>query len=147
MTMRRVWRRFDEWECHASGMWNRAKRGSVADHLKNAIEFTGDAETYGAWMMHVIREWPVTCEHHLTDLGHNRLAHIGHCAVAMAIGCPENITRAAWALLTQEQRDAANAVAAEALTEWEQLYSARIADDADRGTTQAALWPRAGCLA
>jgi len=44
---------------------------------------------------------------------------VGHAATALAIGCPELITRMAWGRLTQEQQDAANAKAQQAINLWE----------------------------
>lgn len=96
--------------------------GSVKDRdafLIKAIEFTGDAELYGHWMLMVIDEWPYSCEHNLTDLSQNRRAWIGHAAVAMAIQCPEDIVRSAWGKLSRLQQAKANAKADEAIRRWE----------------------------
>jgi uncharacterized protein YjbJ (UPF0337 family) len=37
----------------------------------------------------------------------------------LAIGCPEDIVREAWGMLTDEQRTKANAKAHEAIKQWE----------------------------
>lgn len=97
-------------------MWRRVKTG---DWLQQAIEFTGNAELYGHWMMQVIHLWPFACEHNLTDLSQNRRAWIGHAAVQLAIKCPEHVTRSAWGYLTKEQKDLANAAADKAIEFWE----------------------------
>lgn len=141
--MKKVWHRFDKWECYRHGMWTRAERASSPALLRDAIELTGDAVVYGAWMLHVVREWPVTCEHHFTDKSVNHLAHVGHCAAAMAIRCPENITRSAWAMLTDTQRGEANAAARYAVQEWARLYTTGASGDA--WEEQQELWPR--CIA
>ena len=96
--------------------------GSVKDRksfLEKAIEFTGDAELYGDWMLRVIEEWPNSCEHNLTDISQNRGAWIGHAAVALAIQGPEDIVRSAWAKLWKLQQARANAKADEAIRRWE----------------------------
>ena len=96
--------------------------GTVKDRkkwLQKAIDFTGDAELYGSYMLRVAREWPYSCEHNLTDLSQNRRAWIGHAAVALAIQCPEDIVRSAWSNLTKPQQDQANAKADEAIRYWE----------------------------
>ncbi len=82
-----------------------------------AIAFTGNAELYGEWMRKVVDQWKLSCEHNLTKPGDKR-AWIGHAAVSMAIGCPEDIVREAWGHLTQEQQIAANAKASEAIEYW-----------------------------
>lgn len=100
--------------------------GDVDDrkaHLANAIAFTGDAKLYGSYMMRVIYEWPISCENALTDSSLNQKAWVGHAACAMAIGCPEDITREAWGKLTDEQRLLANKEADRAIREWRHNYA------------------------
>jgi len=89
-------------------------------YLKIAVEFTGDHERYGAAMFQVLQLWPISCEHNLSDKSQNRKAWIGHAACAIAIGCPEDIVRQAWHMLTDEQRVAANKAADTAINQWEQ---------------------------
>lgn len=104
--------------------------GSVKDrkkYLKTAIQFTGDAALYGRWMLKVADKWTKSCEHNLTDLKQNRQAWIGHAACAFAHGIPEDIVREAWSYLTQEQQDAANQKADEAILYWEtEVYGKNI---------------------
>lgn len=93
------------------------------DMLSKAIQFTGDHQLYGSFMQRVVREWPFSCEHNLSDTAQNRRAWVGHAAVALALGCPEDITRQAWHHLTQEQQDLANAEADKAINYWEENYA------------------------
>jgi len=96
--------------------------GSVSnrdEYLQRAIEFTGNAELYGEHMMRVANEWPLSCEHNLTDLSQNRKAWIGHAACALAMQCPEDIVRLAWSQLSERQQIEANAKADEAIRYWE----------------------------
>ena len=87
--------------------------------LQRAIDFTGDHELYGQWMLKVIDAWPFSCGHNLTKRDTNRKAWIGHAAVALAIQCPEDIVRQAWSHLTREQQQLANAKAQQAIEIWE----------------------------
>lgn len=96
--------------------------GSVKDRkswLQKAIEFTGNPELYGSWMLQVADQWKYSCEHNLTKMDTNRKAWIGHAAVALAIQCPEDIVREAWGYLSQDQQDRANMKAQEAIEYWE----------------------------
>jgi hypothetical protein len=86
--------------------------------LPQTIEFTGDHIKYGLAMMRVIREWPITCEHNLTDNSINQKAFIGHCAVCLQLGIPEYITRMAWKYLSKDQQDKANERAQFAIDTW-----------------------------
>ena len=90
--------------------------------LQIAIAFTGNADLYGEWMMKVVDLWPRSCEHALTKAGDKR-AWIGHAAVALAIGCPEDIVREAWAHLTEDQQTKANAKATQAIEYWRSKHA------------------------
>jgi hypothetical protein len=98
-------------------MWDTS--ADRAGDLARAVDFTGDAELYGAFMLEVVRLWPVSCEHNLTEPAQNRRAWLGHAACCMAIGCPEDVTREAWWHLTDQQRTDADQRATEAIQRWE----------------------------
>ena len=120
MKLQRVYRRYQEWEEVDFNMW-----GSVIDKkqwLKKAIEFTSQHKLYGSYMQRVIKEWPISCENALTDYLINRKAWIGHAATALAIQCPEHITREAWGKLSNEQQFLANKEATRAISIWENTY-------------------------
>jgi hypothetical protein len=114
------WFPYWEWEEVAHNMWGESTNRRAA--LQEAVEFTGDAERYGAWMLRVVESMPLACMHNLSKRGDKR-SWIGHAAVAMAIRCPEDIVRQAWAMLTDEQRMAANAKAGEAIEYWRRKYA------------------------
>ena len=110
-----IWHPYWKWEEIGHNMWGDVKRRKT--WLQIAIAFTGDHELYGEWMMRVIDEWPRSCEQNLTKSGDKR-AWIGHAAVALAIGCPEDIVREAWGHLSKDQQDKANAKAQAAIDTW-----------------------------
>lgn len=105
-------------------MWRKiSNEQERAKYLVEAIEFTGNAELYGKWMMEVLDRWPISCEQNLSNSSVNRRAWIGHAAVCIAINCPEDITREAWWKLSQQQQDEANEKATLAIKEWERRYA------------------------
>ena len=116
--MKRIWHPYTLWEDWRAGMWRRVLPDEVERFVEAAVRFTGDAMLYGSFMLRVTREWPFSCEHNLTERAMNRRAWVGHAAACMAIECPEYLTRRAWWMLTQEQRDAADAQATEAIRSW-----------------------------
>ena len=120
MKLDRVWHDIARWEEIDAGMWSDVDDPSL--HLRKAIVFTGDHELYGSYMQRVIKEWPISCENALTDYNLNRRAWVGHAACAMALGCPEDITRKAWGYLTDEQQEMANRQADGAIKAWEFNY-------------------------
>ena len=116
----RVWHPYEKWEEVKFGMWSQVK--DRTGMYKEAVIFTGNHVLYGSYMFRVINEWPVSCENALTDYFMNRKAWIGHAASALAIGCPEDITRKAWKELSYEQQYLANKEASRAIRTWENNY-------------------------
>jgi hypothetical protein len=120
--MKRIWVPIDQWEEIKANMW-----GDVPNRsrwLERAVIFTGNHRLYGRFMQRVVREWPNSCRNALTDANLNRRAWIGHAACALALRCPEDITRQAWGLLTHDQRQMANRQADRAIHAWELRYLA-----------------------
>ena len=117
---KRVYHPYTEWEEVSHNMWGDVE--GEKEWLERAIEFTGNHQLYGSFMMRVISEWPVSCENALTDYNINRKAWIGHAAAALAMQCPEHITRKAWKHLSYEQQYLANEEASRAIRTWENNY-------------------------
>lgn len=117
---KRIWHPFHKWEEVQFNMWGKVE--NRRDFYEKAIIFTGNHKLYGSYMIRVVNEWPVSCENALTDYYMNRKAWIGHAACALAIGCPEDITRQAWKELTYEQQYLANTEASRAISSWENMY-------------------------
>lgn len=118
--LKRVWRPVETWEEISFNMWGEVQNRK--DALRRAIIFTGNYRLYGRYMFRVIVEWPNSCVNALTDYTLNRRAWVGHAACALALRCPEDITRAAWGHLTDEQRALANGQASRAIQAWEDAY-------------------------
>lgn len=120
--MKQKYHHYTKWEDYQNGMWRKVKREDEVKMLQTAIEFTGDHTRYGKSMQRVIKEWPIACEHNLTDFNINQKAFIGHCAVCLELGIPEYIVRSAWGKLTDEQRLLANKQAELAINKWHNEY-------------------------
>lgn len=102
-------------------MWRKPENREAM--LLEAVQFTGNAEAYGKAMLRVIEEWPVSCEHNLSNITQNRKAWIGHAACALERGFCEDVVRSAWSHLSQRQRDEANEKARQAIERWEQCQN------------------------
>lgn len=120
MKLSRVYRRYQDWEEVKHNMWGHVE--DVKLYLEKAVLFTGNHKLYGAYMERVSLEWPISCENALTDMNINRKAWLGHAACALAINCPEDITRKAWRYLSDEQQINANAEAERVISKWELNY-------------------------
>jgi hypothetical protein len=110
------------WEDYKSGMWRKLERKEEDAFFTKAIEFTGNDELYGHWMLEVTKQWPISCENNLTDQSKNQRAWIGHAACSFGFNCPEYITRRAWWELTENQRILANNRADYAISIWTKKY-------------------------
>lgn len=120
MKLKRVWVPIESWEELQWNMW-----GEVSNrqrYLERAVIFTGNHRLYGRYMNRVVQEWPNSCLNALTDQSLNRRAWIGHAACALALHCPEDVTRQAWGVLNHEQRLLANRAADRAIQSWEMRY-------------------------
>lgn len=122
MEMKRIYHHYTKWEEVEAGMWKKYNSYIEEQFFIKAVEFTGNVELYGEWMLRVIDAWPISCEQNLSCGGMNRQAWIGHAACCLAIKCPEHITRLAWWQLPKEIQDAANAKADYAIKIWEQRH-------------------------
>jgi len=137
MKFKRVYHDYRTWEETHHNMWGESR--NPKNDLAKAIEFTGDHALYGGYMMRVVKEWPISCENALTDTNINQKAWVGHAAVALALGIPEDITRKAWGNLTDEQRFLANQKAARAICYWRTSY--RKDKDLHQDMGGPLLWP------
>lgn len=122
MTIKKIWHNYLKWEDYQNGMYATISGDDRKEMLKKAIEFTGDHEFYGLYMLDVIEKWSIACEQNLTDIRINRLAWLGHAACCLAFGCPEDITREAWGYLTEEQQVKADAEASKVILIWESRH-------------------------
>lgn len=120
--MKRIWLHYLEWEEVQAGMWSKTDTAESKNILMSAIQFTGNAELFGYWMLKVLDAWPRSCLHNLTDKNQNRHAWIGQAATCLAIKCPQYLTREAWGHLSEQQQNDANAMADFAIAEFETRY-------------------------
>jgi len=122
--MKRIFHHYTLWEDYINGMYDAPVDKKL--QLQQAIEFTGNPELYGKWMIKVVDKWPISCEQNLSDNSINQNAWIGHAACCLAIQCPEDITRQAWGYLSQEIQDQANAMAQKAIKYWHEKQNKAV---------------------
>jgi hypothetical protein len=124
--MKQIYHKYEKWEDFKFGMWRKESKVYDETEIKKVIEFTGDHIIYGNAMLRVINEWPVSCEHNLTNLSINRKAWIGHAACCIENGWPEYLVRYAWGFLTEDQRNKANNQARIAILKWEEVHEQKL---------------------
>ena len=124
MRFKRIYHPIWDWEENNYNMWGECQDRSAM--LKKAIAFTGNHKKYGRFMRRVVNEWKYSCENALTDYSLNRKAWLGHAATALALACPEDITREAWGHLSDEQQLLANREAENSIQQWERNHAKSI---------------------
>lgn len=115
----RVYHTWDKWECYRAGFYDERPRNglSVEEGEEAYRAFLADLSQFKAALEAVTTQWRHSCEHYLTNERMNRIAWLGQASVAQALGLPSTC-RGGYHRLTQEQKDAADALALEYLNKW-----------------------------
>lgn len=109
------------WEDWKAGMWRAPTNSSKEAELAAHILSTPQTFYYAARNM--LRDWPKSATHNLTNLGQNRLSWVGQATCCHLAGIPESVTRQAWWTLTAAEQVAANQTAEKAIAWWERIYA------------------------
>jgi ParB-like chromosome segregation protein Spo0J len=114
----RVFHTFDKWECVKAGFYTTTKDGWSREQCEQAyFDLLTDSEQFESIARSVTKDWPMSCEHYLTNSAMNRLAWIGQASVCFKHGVPSQFA-SGWNLLSEDQKKTANAVALKVLNEW-----------------------------
>jgi len=114
----RVFHTFDKWECVKAGFYNSTKDGFTKEQCEQCYyDLLSDCDRFRSVAQQVVSQWPMSCEHYLTNSAMNRIAWIGQASVCLAYGVPSRFS-GGWNLLTSEQQENANLVALEVLNQW-----------------------------
>ena len=118
--MKRVYHTWDQWECYPAGFYEeKPPRKDLTDEDCVSLyrEFLADRMRFRLAAHQMLKAWPNSAEHYLTNERMNRIAWIGQASMCYATGVPSRY-RGGFNQLTKEQQDAANLVALDALNEW-----------------------------
>lgn len=115
---KRVFHTFDKWECVKAGFYATTKEGWTKEQCEQAyLTLLSDPKEFERIAREVISEWPMSCEHYLTNAAMNRLAWLGQASVCKAYGVPSQFA-SGWFLLNEDQQKIANEVALKVINEW-----------------------------
>lgn len=106
--MKQIYHPYYLWEDYINGMWKKAIKEQEQELITQSYEFMRNHKLFGEAMNAVVNNWKYTCEHNLTDNSINHKAFLGQCAVCYKLGAPEYITRIAWSMLNDNEKDLAN---------------------------------------
>jgi len=117
-----IWHPWFKWECYHAGMFD-GKTNMNPDECKRAYaEFLQDIPRFHAALERVLSEWPISCEHFLSNRNFNRIAWLGQAAMCIETGVP-CIHRAGFKLMTEKECHAANMKAKEFLDLWRRSHA------------------------
>lgn len=124
----RIYHTYDKWECHAAGFYKSQKEGWTHEQCENEYKrILTNLPLFEGILECVISEWKYSCEHYLTNKTMNRIAWLGQAAVCYESGVPSKYSYS-WAELTNEQQEAANKVALNALNVWLERHEKGVVD-------------------
>ena len=118
--MNRIYHTWDKWECYPAGFYETKpphKDMTIQDCKQAYADFLCDHKRFEAALDGILFHWPNSCEHYLTNERMNRIAWLGQASFAQALGLPSTC-RGGYNRLTQEKKDAADALALEYLNKW-----------------------------
>ena len=114
----RVYHTWDKWECFKAGFYAERPKGMTQDEGEEQYRaFLADSDRFSTALNEVTQKWTFSCEHYLTNDRMNRIAWLGQASVACALGIP-SCCRGGYHRLTEEQKQAADALALEYLNRW-----------------------------
>lgn len=117
--MDRIYHPWNKWECYHAGFWNTTCPEGMKD--KEGIEeyriFLADLDKFEAALKGVLKDWPNSCEHNLTNESMNRIAWLGQASMAYAKAIPSHC-RSGFSKLEDYQQDGANHLAMKYLNIW-----------------------------
>jgi len=93
-------------------------RESGFDGEKAYSEFLSDVGRFEKGLRRVLSEWPVSCEHFLSNPSMNRIAWLGQAAMCIEAGVPA-VYRGGFKFLSSSCQEDANALALRYLKLWE----------------------------
>lgn len=97
------------WECWHAGMYAKNNLHMDEGRLKY-MEFLSDIPKFNLALCKVVLNWPLSCEHFLTDMNINRIAWLGQASMCIETGISRQY-RSGFMLLSSQQQKEANSMA------------------------------------
>lgn len=119
--MERVYHTWDKWECYPAGFYESKPKHNpkMSDGECKMLysQFLRDIPRFKTAMAGVLKDWPNSTEHYLTNDRMNRIAWLGQAAMCYATGIPAAFC-GGFNQLSAEEQLAANLAALEYLNIW-----------------------------
>jgi len=109
--MRRYYARYVLWEDYQNGMYDKYLEPDKLALIDKAKSLLSDSAKFHAAIIELTQKWIVSTKVNMTNKHENRRAWLGWAACCYRYKVPEILTREAWRLLTDAERNSANFVA------------------------------------
>ena len=109
--MKRVFRKYTEWEDYQNGMYESHNLDDEELLLGKSVLLLTDDKLFLDTCKNVIDSWKITSSVHLTNNTINKKAWIGQASCSYLHKSPERLTRVAWGRLSKKQQETANRIA------------------------------------
>ena len=106
--MNRIYHTWDKWECYQAGFFDDKCRNKETTEEAEAVykKLLSDKPMFSAALFSVINEWPMSCEHNLTNEKMNRIAWLGQAALAYTYNIPSKFRKGYYMLDNKEKLEA-----------------------------------------
>jgi len=116
--MERIYHTWDKWECFPCGFYDSKKPGMTKDECEEEYrKLLSDCDWFAEVLNKVITEWKHSCEHYLSNSNMNRIAWLGQACLSYELNIPA-CYRGGYNLLSEEEKEKADAVALVYLNKW-----------------------------
>jgi ParB-like chromosome segregation protein Spo0J len=116
----RIYHTWDKWEAFAAGFFDStpSNRALTEPRMKAMYaDFLRDIPRFQRAMEGVLRDWPRSTEHNLSNARMNRIAWLGQAAMCWDTGVPSAFCNG-YSLMSKEEQGAADLAALEYLNKW-----------------------------
>lgn len=120
--MERIYHHYSSWEDYPAGFYENQSGDTQKQLVLKVIDMFSDYGLALKYMNKVISDWPLSCEHNLTNESMNKIAYIGQAAACIYCGASFKTTIVAWNKLDQHIQNIADEIALSVLKDWEAKY-------------------------
>lgn len=99
------------WEDFQNGMYDVDKKQNEKQLIDNSVSLLRDLNEFLKVMKSVVSNWKISTDVNLSNHNSNRQSWLGQASCCYKLGCPELLTRKAWAMLSDIERYMANETA------------------------------------
>lgn len=117
--MKRIYHTYEKWECYPAGLYESVPPNGMTPQqaIESYTTFLRNTKLFAVVAYRVIKLWPNSCEHYLSNEKMNRIAWIGQAAMCLHSGVPATF-RSGYNSLSKSEQDTANNVALKVLNYW-----------------------------